>query len=502
MMVMTTTVARTTAMTEPDARPSVTSRLIGDVRLRILASYVILLALAILVSVLVTRQILIVRADDRIEDEISQELGEFRRLAGGNDPETGRPFGPDVNRIFEVFLDRNVPDNSEQLLTVLRNGRFQRAAGEDADHRIDPETIDHWRRLQSAERGELETDDGTVRYAAVPLRRGGRTLGTFVDIFYVEPERAEVNDVARIEIAVGIVVLALGTLAAFFAAGRVLAPLRELREAARAVSGTNLRRRISVEGNDDIAELGRTFNRMLDRLELAFSSQRGFIRDISHELRTPVAVIRGHIELMEEGRFEEEAERRAVLALIRGELDRLSRFVDDLLVLARSERPDFLQLETIAVDQFCEELIGNTQALARRRWKLEADSRRTIVADRQRITQAMMNLTRNAVEHTSEEDEIEIGGSVRGDTAVLWVRDAGDGIAPEDQERIFERFARGRGDGRRYEGSGLGLAIVKAIAEAHGGRVTVRSRPGVGSAFTILLPVDGPDQRTIEKERA
>jgi two-component system, OmpR family, sensor kinase len=491
------------AMTEPDPRPSVTSRLIGDVRLRILASYVILLALAILVSVLVTRQILIVRADDRIEDEITQELGEFRELARGNDPVTGQPFGPDVDRIFEVFLERNVPDNSEKLLTVTRDGRLRLDPGEEAQTRIDPETIERWQRLQEAERGELETEAGTARYAAVPVRReGGRTLGTFADIFFVEPERAEVNDVARIETAVGIVVLALGTLAAFFAAGRVLAPLRQLRDAARAVSGTNLRRRIQVEGSDDIAELGRTFNRMLDRLELAFSSQRGFIRDISHELRTPVAVIRGHIELMEEGRFEDEAERRAVLALIGGELDRLSRFVDDLLVLARSERPDFLQLETIAVDKLIEELVGNAQALARRPWKREADSRRTIVADRQRITQAIMNLTRNAVEHTSEQDEIEIGGSVRGDTAVLWVRDAGDGIAPEDQGRIFERFARGSSDGRRYEGSGLGLAIVKAIAEAHGGRVTVRSRPGVGSAFTMLLPVDGPDQPPTEEERA
>jgi two-component system OmpR family sensor kinase len=356
--------------------------------------------------------------------------------------------------------------------------------------------------LQRAERGELETEAGTVRYAAVPLRRDDRTLGTFVDIFFVDPERAELNDVARIEAAVGVVVLALATLAAFFAAGRVLAPLRELRDAARAVSGTNLKRRIHVEGSDDIAELGRTFNRMLDRLEVAFSSQRDFIRDISHELRTPVAVIRGHIELMEEGRFEDENERRAALALIGGELDRLSRFVNDLLVLARSERPDFLHLETIAVDALCRELVEHARAVAPRPWRLEAGSRRTIVADRQRLIQAMMNLARNAAQHTSENDEIELGGSVSGRTAMLWVRDAGEGISREDQPHIFERFKRGGADGRRYEGSGLGLAIVKTIAEAHGGRVTVESRPGAGAAFTILLPVDGPDQRTSEEERA
>jgi signal transduction histidine kinase len=292
--------------------------------------------------------------------------------------------------------------------------------------------------------------------------------------------------------AVATAFLLIGTAVAFLAAGRVLAPLRELRDAARAVSGTDMTRRIDAEGTDELADLGRTFNRMLDRLEFAFSSQRDFIRDISHELRTPIAVIRGQLELISEGGLTDPVERVGALTLVTRELDRMSGFVDDLLLLARTEQPDFLRLETVPIRDLCEELIANARGLADREWTLEADSRRSIVADRQRITQAIMNLVRNAVEHTSEGDEIAIGGSVNGDLASLWVRDSGLGIAPEEQRRIFERFERGRASRRRYEGSGLGLAIVRAISEAHGGRVEVQSRLGEGATFAVELPVEGP----------
>ncbi len=481
-----------TATTEPTRTRTFVSRVTGDVRIRILASYVILLALAALGSVLVVRHVLLVRLDDRVEHDLEQEVQEFRKLAGGTDPETGRPFGANVQRIFSVYLDRNVPGAGEQLLAVPRQGVPRYRATERADVRIDSSHIFRWRRLSDTEQGELETAEGPARYTAIPLVRNGRSRGSFVVAHFTAGERDEVDEAVRIVAAVGAGVLLLGTVVAFVAAGRVLAPLRELRDAARAVSGADMTRRIEVEGKDELADLGRTFNRMLDRLEFAFSSQRDFIRDISHELRTPIAVIRGQLELIAEGRLTDTAERAGALALVTGELDRMSGFVDDLLLLARTEQPDFLRLETVPIHGLCEELIANARGLAQREWTLDADSRRSIVADRQRVTQAVMNLVRNAVEHTSDGDEIAIGGSVNGDIAVLWVRDSGAGIAPEEQRRIFERFERGRASRRRYEGSGLGLAIVRAIAEAHGGRVELQSRLGEGARFAIELPVEGP----------
>lgn len=138
-----------------------------------------------------------------------------------------------------------------------------------------------------------------------------------------------------------------------------------------------------------------------------------------------------------------------------------------------------------------EELYAKAKALAFRDWHLEAKALGRIVADRQRVTQAIVNLAQNATQHTTDGDVIALGSSLTDSDARLWVCDTGEGIALADQKRIFERFARGSsGRRRRSEGAGLGLAIVRAIAEAHGGRVELISRPGGGSTFTIVIPLE------------
>ena len=485
-----TTEPRNTAP-EPRRRGLTVGRLTGDVRTRILASYVALLALAAIASTLIVRQVLLVRLDDRIEADLTQEVQEFRRLAGGSDPATGRPFGTDAKRIFEVYLDRNVPGEGEELITVPRRGTPLYRQSERAEFVPVGDQLDRWRRLRETERGEIETAAGTARYVAVPVVEGARPRGAFVVANFPAVEREEVDEAVLIVAAVAGGVLMLGTAAAFFAAGRVLAPLSELRNAARSVSGAEMRRRINVEGSGEIAELGHTFNGMLDRLESAFASQREFLRDAGHELRTPIAVVRGHLELLAEGRLEDEGDRRETIALLTGELDRMTRFVDDLLLLAKHDQPDFLELETIELSELCDELLAKARGLGERDWTLDEAVRRSIVADRQRITQAVMNLVENAVGHTQEVDEIAIGSRVNGNEALVWVRDSGPGIAPADQRRVFDRFARGRHSRKRQEGSGLGLAIVRAIVEAHGGRVELESRVGAGTKFTLFLPVEG-----------
>jgi len=482
------------AMTDHPGRPGLARRLTGDVRVRILASYVLLLLIAGIISVLVVRQVLLVRLDDRVEADLAQEVDEFRKLAEGTDPETGERFGDNVKRIFDVYLQRNVPGEGEQLLTIPRTGVTSRRATENANIDFPGSYISTWRQLEETERGEIDTVAGEARYVALPIEdEGGRTVGTFVVAFFTEAEREEVDEAVRIVGLVALGVLIFGTGFAFAVSGRVLSPLRQLRDGVRSVSGTSLSRRVPVEGDDDLADLGRSFNAMLDRLESAFSTQRDFIRDISHELRTPIAVVRGHIELLAEGRLTEEGERSAAMALVTGELDRMSRFVDDLLLLAKAEQPDFLQLETIALDELCEDTIGNARALAPREWGVDARSSRLIVGDRQRLSQALMSLISNAVSHTADGDRIEVGATVDGATARVWVADSGEGVPRAEQRRIFERFARGHTSRQRYEGSGLGLAIVRAIAEAHGGDVTVESEPGAGARFELALPVEGPD---------
>jgi two-component system, OmpR family, sensor kinase len=472
-------------------------RAVRSVRVRILASYVILLAAASLVSVFVARQVLLVRLDDRIQDDLAQEVREFRTLAvEGTDPATGRPFGDDVNRIFDVYLSRNVPGEGEELITIPRRGRIRHQRSERAEFVIKEPFVPRWRRLEDEEEGEIDTPAGPAQYVAVPVRVGDRTLGAFVVAIFSQGERDEVAEVVRIVAAVSAGVLILATVIAFLTAGRVLAPLRGLRDAARTITGTDLTERIDVEGNDEIAELGRTFNAMLDRLDHAFTSQREFIRDAGHELRTPITVIRGHLELLAAGQ-EDPAERAETIALVTDELDRMSRFVADLMLLARAERPDFLEYETVDVGELTRELLAKAQSLAARDWQLETNGRGLIVADRQRLTQAVMNLADNAARHTGEGDSIVLGSSVNAREARLWVRDSGPGIDPDERDAIFRRLSRGRRARGSYEGTGLGLAIVRAIAEAHGGRVELRSEPGAGAEFDVVVPVD---QQQIEEE--
>jgi signal transduction histidine kinase len=240
-----------------------------------------------------------------------------------------------------------------------------------------------------------------------------------------------------------------------------------------------------VQGKGELAELAKTFNEMMDRLQTSFAIQRNFVNDAGHELRTPITIIRGHLELM----GDDPQEQQETIELVMDELDRMNRLVNDLVLLAKSENPDFLELETVDVSSFTEELYTKIKALAKRNWRLDCLAKGTIAVDRQRLTQAIINLAQNATQHTTEDNIIAIGSAIEDKQVQFWIRDTGEGIAESDQKRIFERFARVTSSRRRSEGSGLGLAIVKAIAEAHGGFVRLDSHLGMGAKFTLVLPL-------------
>jgi len=217
-----------------------------------------------------------------------------------------------------------------------------------------------------------------------------------------------------------------------------------------------------------------------------FRSQREFVRDANHELRDPLTIIRGHLELM--GVDDDPEERQRTIKIVLDELDRIGRIVGDLQLLAEADQPGFLDLEWIDAELFSHELVTKATALASRRWELDAAAAGTFFADRHRLTEAVMNLAHNAVQHTDGDDTIAIGANLNEDVARIWVRDTGAGISMPDQEIIFNRFTRGTDAHRRYAGGGLGLALVKAVAEAHGGHVDLESRLGEGSTFTIVVP--------------
>jgi two-component system OmpR family sensor kinase len=478
-----------TVPTMTTGRPRTTGTI--SARLRILAVWVPIIALSLAGSIVVAREVLLERTDERIAHELSQEVRELRAFAReGLNPETGRPWSR-VEQLLGLNLSRNIPEENQTMLAFV-DGRPYRRSAQPPAARLDTD-----RRFVAAVAGVRRptaglapSPAGAVRYAAVPVSLRGRPeRGVFVVAMFRDRERAQVGEVVGVLAAVGTGALVLAALACWALAGRILAPVRVLTETARSIGESDLTRRIPVEGTDEVARLAATFNQMLDRLEAAFASQRAFVSDAGHELRTPITIIRGHLELLGEDRDE----RHDTLALVGDELDRMGRFVEDLLTLAKAERPDFLYPEDVDVDELAEQLVAKASALAPRRWELEQVVPGRIVADRQRLTQAVMNLAHNAVQHTAVGDRIALGCALADGHARLWVHDSGPGVAPEDAERIFERFARG-GDGpRRTEGAGLGLAIVRVIAEAHGGRVKLDSPPGDGATFTLVIPTEPPE---------
>ena len=221
------------------------------------------------------------------------------------------------------------------------------------------------------------------------------------------------------------------------------------------------------------------------------ATQRRFLQDASHQLRTPITIALGHAELLAR-ELTEQTEQRDIQVVV-GELSRLRRLGERLLVIAASEDPDFLRPEPIALDRFTMDVIGRWRPTADRQWQLGRLDAVTIGADRERLGLAVDALLENAVRHTGCGDTIQLSVLVSGpDLPVrMIVADTGQGIAPSELEHIFDRFRTGSppgGTAAGSKGTGLGLALVRAVAHAHGGDVRVRSTPGAGSEFEMVLP--------------
>jgi len=293
-------------------------------------------------------------------------------------------------------------------------------------------------------------------------------------------------------VVAALALLAVG-LVGWFVAGRLLRPIRSLRETAARISSTDLAERITVVGVDDVSELTVTVNDMLDRLDEAFTGQRLLLDDVGHELKTPITILRGHLELIEPDSPDDV---RATRDLVLDELDRMSGLVQDIALLAKTRIPDFVKPEPTDVAELAEAVFAKASALSsEREWSLDATATGTVVADPARITQAWLQLAENAVKYSPQGSTVVIGSTGRGDDEVeLWVRDQGKGVEKDQLVTIFQRFARA-GRERGVDGAGLGLSIVQAIAEAHRGRAFAESEPGVGSRFVILIPRTGSKRK-------
>jgi signal transduction histidine kinase len=261
------------------------------------------------------------------------------------------------------------------------------------------------------------------------------------------------------------------------------------RIAARVDAGDLSPRMASSGPRDEVRALADSFALMLDRLEDAFARQRAFSSDASHELRTPLTVIRGQLEVLSRQRDPSAEDVRRVERLVRTEILRMERLVDDLLVLARADEREFLRPRPVDLEPFAEELLDGARPTADRRFELGTVPSGVLDVDPDRLAQALRNLLRNAIEYTSDGGLVRLTGTASGERVTLAVEDDGPGIPEAHRERVFDRFHRMDSARTRVRGgAGLGLAIARAIAEAHGGTIYAGDSPEGGARVVIELP--------------
>jgi signal transduction histidine kinase len=319
----------------------------------------------------------------------------------------------------------------------------------------------------------------------------GRPL-TQVEI--VQLVRSENLELLRNYSLIGIAsLLILAAGGSYLLSGRMLKPVDHVASLAARISSTNLKERINRQGPDDeVKRLADTFDDMLERLESAFESQKQFIQDASHELRTPIAIAQANIEVAEmEGKATARDYRR-LMEVLKMSLERLNRLSDNLLLLSNGEQPQTKQM-VVDLSPLLNEVVAEAGARAEAadvKLELEPmpDDIRTS-GDAFRLKQAIINLLDNAIKYNRPGGNVRVSADADESQLAIRVQDSGIGIPHGDRQRIFDRFYRvDKSRSRAQGGSGLGLAIVKKIVEDHGGGIAVESTPDAGSTFTITLP--------------
>jgi two-component system OmpR family sensor kinase len=442
----------------------------------------------------------------QIDTEIAGDLADFTHalaLARSRSPAQAlqaadhyvrdRPFSASSTLLFAIVPGAGTSTNRPELFDRGAPDNGESAAQQAAENRLAGRLLtvrDGYATLALPDVGNLRV---LKRGLSLPgaLAPGARAL-----VGVGEPlapvSRAQ-RGVARAFVLAGALALAGALLGAYLIGTRLTRPLRRMAAVAARVDAGDLHPRIHHPGGqgDEVRVLADAFDHMLDRLTAAFAGQRAFVADASHELRTPLTVIGGQLELLAAQEHPPGEELRRVQRRVRAEIARMTRLIDDLLLLAKSEHSQFLRVEPIDLPLFVEELWHAATPLASRRFQLDPIPAGTLLADPDRLAQALRNLLANAIEHTAApEGLVRLRVQPLADGRVTFtVEDDGPGIPAHQRERVFDRFhrtdaARDRASG----GTGLGLAIVHAIAQAHGGRVAADAAATGGARITLELP--------------
>lgn len=460
-----------------------------SVRTRIVAAITLVAAIALTsvgVAVYAVERANILQA---IDERLRDNLASARFIVSDGAPDTGTWAAAD-DALYAV-VQRMSPDDNTGAAGIV-GGRIVMTPGSrlDVDLTAAPGFAAHAAAAASTGDPVLATysGDGVIwRFLAAPIAVDGPVEGedtVFALAYDVNAELAEINDAGRAYLIAGGIALVIIMAVAFLVSTRLLRPLRRMRETAQRVSAQSLSERLPIQGRDDVSDLAATMNAMLDRLDEALDSQRQLLSDVGHELKTPITIVRGNLEVMDAA---DPADAAASRDLAIDELDRMDKLVQDLAGAASLHGPSPVTLAPVDAGDLVHQVARKAAAIDGAHITTGSVADVVVPADADRITQALLQLAQNAVTHGG--GDIVLGSRVVPGAVEFWVRDHGPGVADDAKPRIFERFHRGEAaDGRG--GSGLGLNIVQVIARAHGGTVRVADADGGGAVFLLSIPHD------------
>jgi two-component system, OmpR family, sensor kinase len=467
-------------------------------RLRIPATVMAVFALSLAVALVMAYELLLQdgRRDiavvmEREQERFQRSMGELLEEQLTDDP-TSTPLEA-LEGAVNRYLSLNPSTESYwTIVTFLEDGR--RFAAANGPPELTPLLASGT--LPPGElnvRRQLDTEAGPILSSTVPIMLGDEQVATLQIVSPLAPVRTEALESTRLLGAAAGLTLVLGGILLAASLWRSLTPLTDLARTARSTELRSLDARVEEpETDDEVGALAREFNTMLDRLDAASAAQREFMASIGHELRTPITIARGHLELLRGAGPGDASAVAETTAILEDELGRMGRLVDDLMAIARSEMEDFVRPRPLELVQWFEELELKLAGLGggAARVRILPPPPITIDVDPDRLAQAVLNLVNNAQVHTPPDTRIEVRAVAGNDHVAIEVADDGPGIPEAIREQVFDPFVRGDTPGA----TGLGLAVTHAVVSAHGGTIELHTGPP-GTRIRLLLPWAGSPER-------
>jgi heavy metal sensor kinase len=469
----------------------------NTIRIRLALWFTAILALVLLTFVFSTYFFLdytLRRQTDRTLRELSNS---FADVIENEEKEEPSPGGTDFSAVREALEDlrfRNyqifVFDPEAKMISVENASDTRESASAE---RMAGLTGHFSRSQQDAAFYDLRIDGTDFRIFARKYILKGRAINVF--IAHSLREEYQVLERFRNILLVSVpAVLILASLGGYFLARKSLAPVVSMAGSAARIGAANLNERLPVKNEkDELGNLATVFNSMLERLENSFEQQRRFMADASHELRTPIAIVRGESEVSLSREDRPQGELRESLEIVHDESKRLTRIVEDLFTLARADAGQFkTNFRDLYLDEVLADCVRKVRVLAdRKKISIDISAEEFLTAgDEQLLQRLFINLLDNAIKYNRESGKVTVAGRKNSDGYQVLVSDTGKGILPEEQSKIFERFyrvdkARSRPDDAVLSGAGLGLSIAQWIAEIHHGKIELIDSGDSGSTFAV-----------------